>query len=83
MSVGKYSYNQLYELIRQQTEKENKEKKKKDPSYGEEVGENLFRFFSGPTSQNLDSLLSTAIQGQTKKGELEDRSKYIHISSRI
>jgi predicted RND superfamily exporter protein len=74
-----YSYQELFKIINTQNEKENKNKKKEEPSYYQGLASSLFRTINNPTSQNLTNTLNISLN--TNKKEIktpDDISKYVY-----
>jgi hypothetical protein len=73
--MNKYTYNQLFNLIRLQQEKENQGK---EPE--QEFGGDLFRTLMNPTKSNIKNTYINLTS--TKKEEIpENRSNYTYRSS--
>lgn len=73
--MNKYSYNELFNLIRIQQEEENKGKEPK-----QEFGGDFIRFLNNPTRSNFNNTITNLTS--SKKEEIpDDISKYTYRSS--
>lgn len=76
-----YTYNELFELIKNQQEKEDREKKKKLSQSEIFINESI-RTINNPTSQNIKNTFNILLN--TKKEEKpDDRTKYVYIAPKI
>lgn len=73
-----YTYNELFELIKTQQEKEKKGKS----SQSEILINESIRTINNPTSQNIKNIFNILLN--TKKEEKsDDRTKYVYIAPKI
>jgi hypothetical protein len=80
MAVSIYSYQELFELIRIQQEKENNEKKNiNQPSQMEKLFSEGLRAFNNPTSQNFKRTFNTLVNTEKKEVKpQDDRLNYVY-----
>lgn len=81
MNIDKYSYNELFQLIKMQTDKEKALKKKKTGNMMDDIINQGLRMINNPTLQNFNKVAKTIVsQGQETKKIEDDRTKYIYRS---
>ena len=74
--MNKYSYNQLFNLIRIQQEIENKGKEPEQEFLGDAI-----RLLNNPTKSNLNNTIDNYNSSKKKGEEPDDISKYTFRSS--
>ena len=82
MELNKYSYYELFILIKTQTDKENERKKKKPEKKIDDLLNQGLRMLYNPTLDNLDNTFKTIIPPKEEE-KPDDRSKYIYRSSSL
>jgi hypothetical protein len=75
--MNKYTYNQLFNLIRIQQEKENQGK---EPVQEYDFGGNVLRTLNNPTRSNITNTITSSFSPKIKEIP-EDRSNYTYRSS--
>jgi hypothetical protein len=75
-----YSYEELFEIIKIQMEKENKNKKEDESSQLEKLSSSGLRLINNPTLQNLNNITNILLNTNKETKIPEDTSKYIYKS---
>jgi hypothetical protein len=76
-----YTYNDLYNIIKTQTEKEKKSMdKKKEPSTMDNFLSKGLRTINNPTLQNFNNTIGILINSKQQEIKEDDKSKYIYKS---
>jgi hypothetical protein len=75
-----YTYNELYNIINTQTEKEKSMNKKKEPSTMDKFLSKGFRTINNPTFQNFNDTMGILINSKQQEIREDDKSKYIYKS---
>jgi hypothetical protein len=76
-----YSYNELFNLIKEQMEQD--KTKKKAPSYMENLLSSGLRTVNNPTLQNLNNTGNIFLNSNKREIKPDDRSKYIYLHQNI
>ena len=80
MAVSKYSYEELFELIRIQ--QENEKKNTNQPSQMEKIFSNGLRALNNPTTQNFKRTFNTLVNTDKKEVKpQDDRLNYVYRAS--
>lgn len=80
MAVSKYSYEELFELIRIQ--QENEKKNTNQPSQMEKLFSNGLRALNNPTTQNFKRTFNTLVNTDKKEVKpQDDRLNYVYRAS--